>query len=113
MTFLQGIIAVLAVSMLCFLVTIIVLANRKKFFRVITFNTLIFVGYCFVAYHYEVIFNNDLFGKGRVIFLLTCVFLHSVISLIIVIKSEKIYVPFLSENTDKKENQSSDGETYD
>ncbi|MDO5637166.1 MAG: hypothetical protein Q4G18_07945 [Myroides sp.] len=89
MTFLQGIIAVLAVSMLCFLVTIIVLANRKKFFRVITLNTLIFVGYCFVAYHYEVIFNNDLFGKGRVIFLLTCVFLHSLISMIIVIKSEK------------------------
>ncbi len=113
MTFLQGIIAVLAVSMLCFLVTIIVLANRKKFFRVITLNTLIFVGYCFVAYHYEVIFNNDLFGKGRVIFLLTCVFLHSVISLIIVIKSEKIYVPFLSENTDKKENQLNEGETDD
>lgn len=113
MTFLQGIIAVLAVSMLCFLVTIIVLANRKKFFRVITLNTLIFVGYCFVAYHYEVIFNNDLFGKGRVIFLLTCVFLHSVISLIIVIKSEKIYVPFLNENTDKKENQLNEGETDD
>lgn len=101
MTFLQGIIAVLAISMLCFLVTIIVLANRKKFFRVITLNTLIFVVYCFIAYHYEVIFNNDLFGKGRVIFLLTCVFLHSVISLIIVIKSEKIYVPFLNENIDK------------
>lgn len=113
MTFLQGIIAVLVVSILCFLVTIIVLANRKKFFRVITLNTLIFVGYCFVAYHYEVIFNNDLFGKGRVIFLLTCVFLHSVTSLIIVIKSEKIYVPFLNENIDKKENQSSEKETDD
>lgn len=113
MTFLQGIIAVLAISMLCFLVTIIVLANRKKFFRVITLNTVIFVGYCFVAYHYEVIFNNDLFGKGRVIFLLSCVFLHSVISLIIVIKSEKIYVPFLNENIGKKENQSSEEETDD
>ena len=101
MSFLQGIIAVLTVSMLCFLVTIIVLANRKKFFRAITLNTLIFVIYCFIAYHYEVIFNNDLFGKGRVIFLLSCVFLHSVISLIIVIKSEKIYVPFLNENIDK------------
>ncbi len=101
MTFLQGILAVVAISMLCFLVTIIVLSNRKKFFRVITLNTLVFVGYCFVAYHYEVIFNNDIFGKGRIIFLLTCIFLHAVLSLIIVIKSEKIYVPFLNEDIDK------------
>lgn len=89
MTFLQVIISVLLLSILCFLVTIIVLANRRKFFRVITLNTLIFIFYCFIAYHYEVIFNNDLFGKGRVIFLLSCVFIHSLISMIIVIKSEK------------------------
>src|SRR5690606_4071887 len=101
MTFLQGILVVIAISMLCFLVTIIVLSNRKKFFRVITLNTLVFVGYCFVAYHYEVIFNNDIFGKGRIIFLLTCIFLHAVLSMIIVIKSERIYVPFLNEDIDK------------
>lgn len=105
MTFLQGIIVVLVISMLCFLVTIIVLANRKKFFRVITLNTLIFIVYCFVAYHYESIFNNDLFGKGRVIFLLTCVFLHSVIALILVIKSEKIYVPFINEDISTKKDE--------
>ncbi|UUV21102.1 hypothetical protein MG290_03625 [Flavobacterium sp. CBA20B-1] len=102
MTFLEAIIAVVAVSMICFLVTVIVLANRKKFFRVITINTLLFVGYCFVAYHYETLFNKDVFGKGRIIFLLTCVFLHAVIALILVIKSERIYVPFLNENIDKK-----------
>lgn len=101
MTFLQGILTVVAISMLCFLVTIIVLSNRKKFFRVITLNTLVFVGYCFVAYHYEAIFNNDIFGKGRIIFLLICIFLHAVISMIIVIKSERIYVPFLNEDIDK------------
>lgn len=101
MTFLQGILAVIAISMLCFLVTIIVLSNRKKFFRVITLNTFVFVGYCFVAYHYEAIFNNDIFGKGRIIFLLTCIFLHAVISMIIVIKSERIYVPFLNEDIEK------------
>lgn len=101
MTFLQGILVVVAISMLCFLVTIIVLSNRKKFFRVITLNTLVFVGYCFVAYHYEAIFNNDIFVKGRIIFLLTCIFLHAVISMIIVIKSERIYVPFLNEDINK------------
>jgi len=110
MTFLQGILAVVAISILCFLVTIIVLSNRKKFFRVITLNTLVFVGYCFVAYHYEVIFNNDIFGKGRIIFLLTCIFLHAVLSMIIVIKSEKIYVPFLNEDIEKDPNKSDDGE---
>ena len=108
MTFLQVIIAVLAISMICFLVTIIVLANRKKFFRVITFNTLIFVVYCFIAYHYEVIFNHDLFGKGRVIFLLSCVFLHSVISLYLVIKSEKIYIPFVNDNINKNPESTKD-----
>lgn len=96
MTFLEGILFVVGISMLCFLVTIIVLANRKRFFRVITLNTLLFVGYCFVAYHYETFFSKDIFGKGRIIFLLTCVLLHSIISLIIVIRSEKIYVPFLN-----------------
>jgi len=102
MTFLQGILLVVGISMLCFLVTVIVLASRKKFFRVITLNTLLFVGYCFVAYHYETFFNRDIFGKGRIVFLLTCVFLHAVISMIIVIKSERIYVPFLNEHPDKK-----------
>lgn len=102
MTFLQGILLVVGISMLCFLVTVIVLASRKKFFRVITLNTLLFVGYCFVAYHYETFFNRDIFGKGRIVFLLTCVFLHAVISMIIVIKSERIYIPFLNENSDKK-----------
>ena len=110
MTFLEGIIAVVAASMLCFLVTIIILSNRKKFFRVITLNTLIFVGYCFVAYHYETIFNNDIFGKGRIIFLLICIFLHAVISLIFVIKSEKIYVPFLNENINKDSDKPNDRE---
>lgn len=108
MTFLEGIIAVVAVSMLCFLVTIIILSNRKKFFRVITLNTLVFVGYCFVAYHYETIFNNDIFGKGRIVFLLICIFLHAVISLIVVIKSEKIYVPFLNEDINKDGNKPDD-----
>lgn len=104
MTFLQKILLVLAISMLCFLVTIIVLANRKKFFRVITLNTLLFVGYCFIAYHYEVIFGGDLFGKGRVVFLLSCVFLHAVISMIIVIKSEKIQLPFTNHSDKNKDN---------
>lgn len=110
MTFLQGILAVVAVSMFCFLVTIIILSNRKKFFRVITLNTLIFVGYSFIAYHYEIIFNNDIFGKGRIIFLLTCIFLHAVISMILVIKSEHIYVPFLNENIDKDINKPSNND---
>jgi len=101
MTFLQSILVVVGISMLCFLVTIIVLANRKKFFRVITLNTLLFVGYSFVAYHYEVFFSKDLFGKGRIVFLLLCIFLHAVISMILVIKSEKIYIPFLNENPDE------------
>lgn len=102
MTFLQAILLVVGISMLCFLVTIIVLASRKKFFRVITLNTLLFVGYCFIAYHYETFFNKDIFGKGRIIFLLSCIFLHAVISMIIVIRSEKIYVPFLNENPGKR-----------
>ncbi|MBA5792464.1 MULTISPECIES: hypothetical protein [unclassified Flavobacterium] len=110
MTFLQGILVVAGISMLCFLVTIIVLANRKKFFRVITLNTLLFVGYCFVGYHYERFFNKDLFGKGRIIFLLTCIFLHAVISMIIVIKSEKIYVPFLNDNPEGKKEEENDEE---
>lgn len=103
MTFLEGILFVVGISMLCFLVTIIVLANRRKFFRVITLNTLLFVGYCFIAYHYEDFFDKDIFGKGRIIFVLSCVFLHAVISMIIVIRSEKIYVPFFNENPERKD----------
>lgn len=110
MTFLEGILLVVAVSMLCFLVTIIVLANRKRFFRVIALNTLLFAGYCFVAYHYEVFFNKDIFGKGRIIFLLTCVFVHAVLSMIIVIRSEKIYVPFLNDHPRKNEDKESETE---
>ena len=105
MTFLEGILFVVGISMLCFLVTIIVLANRKRFFRVITLNTLLFVGYCFVAYHYETFFSKDIFGKGRIIFLLTCVLLHSIISLIIAIRSEKIYVPFFNENIEEEKEE--------
>lgn len=105
MTFLQSILVVVGISMLCFLVTIIVLANRKKFFRVITLNTLLFVGYSFVAYHYEAFFSKDLFGKGRIVFLLSCIFLHAVISMILVIKSEKIYVPFLNEHPEGKDSE--------
>ena len=63
-----------------------------------------------MAYHYEAIFNNDIFGKGRIIFLLTCIFLHAVISMIIVIKSERIYVPFLNEDVDKEGAKAEDDE---
>lgn len=113
MTFLQGILLVVGISMLCFLVTVIVLASRKKFFRVITLNTLLFVGYCFIAYHYETFFNRDIFGKGRIVFLLSCVFLHAVISMVIVIKSEKIYVPFLNENPGKKSKAEEEESVHD
>lgn len=89
MTFLEGILLVVAISILCFLVTIVVLANRKRFFRVVALNTLLFVGYCFVAYHYETFFNKDVFGKGRIVFLLSCVLLHAFLALIITIKSKK------------------------
>jgi|SRR5690554_1473908 len=89
MTFLEGILWVVAISILCFLVTIVVLANRKRFFRVVALNTLLFVGYCFVAYHYETFFNKDVFGKGRIVFLLSCVLLHAFLALIITIKSKK------------------------
>src|SRR5690606_14182329 len=105
MTFLEGILLVVAVSMLCFLVTIIVLANRKRFFRVMALNTLLFVGYCFVAYHYEIFFNKDIFGKGRIVFLLICVFLHAVISMVIVNRSENIYVSFLNNHPKKNEDE--------
>ncbi len=90
MTFLEGILLVVVISMLCFLVTIVVLANRERFFRVIALNTLLFVIYCYIAYHYEVFFNKDIFGKGRIVFLLSCVFVHALISLIITIKSKKL-----------------------
>lgn len=90
MTFLEGILLVVVISMLCFLVTIVVLANRERFFRVIALNTLLFVIYCYFAYHYEVFFNKDIFGKGRIVFLLSCVFVHALISLIITIKSKKL-----------------------
>lgn len=89
MTFLEGILWVVAISILCFLVTIVVLANRNRFFRVVALNTLLFVGYCFVAYHYETFFNKDVFGKGRIVFLLSCVLLHAFLALIITIKSKK------------------------
>lgn len=105
MTFLEGILLVVAVSMLCFLATIIVLANRKRFFRVITLNTLLFVGYCFVAYHYEAFFDKDLFGRGRIIFLLTCVLLHAVISMIIVLRGQKIQIPFLKSSPEKEKEE--------
>lgn len=93
MTFLEGILFAVGIATLCFLVTIIVLANRKRFFRVITLNTLLFVAYCFIAYHYELFFDKDLFGKGRIVFLLSCVIIHAVVSMIIVIKSRKRLVP--------------------
>ena len=111
MTFLEGILLVVGISMLFFLATIVVLANRKKFFRVIALNTLLFVGYCFVAYHYEVFFDKDIFGKGRIVFLLSCVLIHAVVSLIIVIKSKKNSISFSKEtppegNVEDKKNES-------
>lgn len=101
MTFLQGILLVVGISMLCFLITIIVLSNRAKFFRVVTLNTLLFVTYCFISYHFDTFFGTDIFGKGRIVFLLICVFLHAIISLYKVIKSEKIYVPIINEKPEK------------
>lgn len=90
MTFLEGILWVVSISILCFLVTIVFLANRKHFFRVVALNTLFYVGYCFVAYHYETFFDRDVFGKGRIIFLLSCVLLHAILALVFTIKSKKI-----------------------
>lgn len=111
MAFLEIILAVLICAIICYLATIIVLAFRKKFFLFTFINTLVFMGYCYVSYHYDTFFNTDIFNKNRIIFLLTCVLVHAIVSLIWAskMKSNKIVITKkqseeTKESIDKKPN---------
>ncbi len=103
MAFLKIILAVLVCAVICYLATIIVLAYRKKFFLFTTINTIIFVGYCYISYHYDTFFNTDIFNKNRIIFLLSCVLIHAIVSLLLVSKMKSNKIAIEKENTENTE----------
>jgi len=73
-----------------FFSTIILLASERDFFKIITINTLLLLGYLFVAQKYSAQLSEDnLFGVGKLWFLVICLSIQVVVGFIHAIKRKR------------------------
>ncbi len=76
-----------------FFVTIILLADEKDFFKLITFNTLILLAYLFIAQKFALYFSSqDIFGNGKLWFLVICLSIQVISGFIHAIRRKRVFL---------------------
>lgn len=76
-----------------FFATIILLADEKDFFKLITFNTIILLVYLFIAQRFALYFSSqDIFGNGKLWFLVICLSIQVIFGFIHAIRRKRKFL---------------------